>query len=376
MKILIFDTMISGHHLEYIHHLYDAFGKMKNNKFVFCIPDLFCISKLKLNWNFYDNITFKYLLEKEIDFEKCNRIKKSFLMSRLLKKCIDEVKPEKVFLISLIDFFPLLPFIISSKYSISGIIYKIYLYEWKNYTRIQKLYEILRQITISKPQCISRIYILNDNSAATYLNKLWLTNKFYYLPDPCIPVGNYNSIDIYSHYNIPNNKQIFLHMGAMEGRKGTLEILDAIKMIKNPEKYCFVFAGKIFKDISQSFYEKYNALKYKYNIVVIDEFCEYDLLANLTQICDCVLLPYKRVSLSSGIIYYAAQFNKTIIATGQGLLGKIIRKNKLGYTIKEVNAENIASAIESLTPLHINAATYLKGKTITDFQNIIKAEYD
>lgn len=372
-KKLIFDTMITGHHLEYIHHLYTGI-ESDCNHYIFAIPETFKDVKNKFQWPPKKNIKFVYIQSTELQsIEEMGHLKKSYHLSLLLKKYALQLSVTEIFLVSLIDYYPLLPLFLPKHIKVSGIIYKIYLYEWKEYSLIEKIYESIRQYSIIKSANSLNIFILNDRSATYYLNKLWNTAKFKYLVDPYIPIKESNSIDIRKQYNIDSDKIIFLHMGAMEERKGTLEILKAISLIKsNPEKFVFIFAGKIFDSIKKEFYSQYEELKQSHNIILIDKFCDYELLASLSQACDCFLLPYKRVSLSSGILYYAAQFHKCVLATGSGLLGKLVRKNRLGYTLKDTQPATIASAILTYKK-HIcnNVPSFLTEKTIETFNNTI-----
>ena len=140
-----------------------------------------------------------------------------------------------------------------------------------------------------------------------------------------------------------------MHFGALASQKGTLEILNAIEILNSSDlrDKCFIFAGKINKDIKDEFYKKYNKLKDKVQLIVFDEFCEYSFFGSLCLSSDYILLPYKRTSQSSGIIGYGAQFNIPVIVPNSGLLGKMVRKNNLGYLIETGTDEKIADFIKN-----------------------------
>ena len=57
--------------------------------------------------------------------------------------------------------------------------------------------------------------------------------------------------------NIDQSKLVFLHMGDMRKRKGTIDILDSIPLINVElyDKLCFIFAGKISNEIKETFYQ-------------------------------------------------------------------------------------------------------------------------
>ena len=50
MRYLVFDSKIEGHHLEYIHHLYDKARTMTNDDFVFYLNEKFLTIKDKMAW--------------------------------------------------------------------------------------------------------------------------------------------------------------------------------------------------------------------------------------------------------------------------------------------------------------------------------------
>lgn len=56
-------------------------------------------------------------------------------------------------------------------------------------------------------------------------------------------------------------------------------------------------------------------------------------------------MPYKVNTQSSGIIGYASQFNTPVLALAEGLIGKLVSKYKLGYTINEISPKAIAEFI-------------------------------
>ena len=97
------------------------------------------------------------------------------------------------------------------------------------------------------------------------------------------------------------------------------------------EKYAFVFAGVIASNIKSEFYRLVEQYRKDIQIIVIEGFLEYDTIGSLCMSCDVILTPYKRINTSSGAIGYAAQFKKPVIATGGGLLGKLVNKYHLGY---------------------------------------------
>ncbi|MDA3779626.1 MAG: glycosyltransferase, partial [Bacteroidales bacterium] len=246
---------------------------------------------------------------------------------------------------------------------------------WKEVSILKKMQDALKYFLFVKMRVFNKIFILNDSASAKYLNKKFNTNKFKFLPDPYVPIGNSDLHNVRNELNIPENKNVYLHFGDLSPQKGTLEILNAIELLSITEldNLCFIFAGRVNKDIKKEFYLKLKTQKKRTHILFFEGFFDYSFLASLCLSCDYMLLPYKRTSQSSGLIGYAAQFNKPVIAPYEKLLGKLIRKYNLGIMIKNLNPLSLASTIkDSNKNLNwVNNSNYIEINNVTNFSNAI-----
>ena len=202
---------------------------------------------------------------------------------------------------------------------------------------------------ISRFSCFERVFLLNDTNSTRYYNKKYFTDKFDYLPDPYLPIEHISEINIRTEYDIKKNKKILLHFGGMSKRKGTLDILNSILLLKDEiaSNFCFIFAGRVYDDIKREFYDKINEIGNRCQVLIFDSFCEYNFLGILCKNSDFILMPYHITSQSSGVMAYAAQFEKPVIAPSSGLLGRIVEDYKLGILLPEINPEIIASCLSS-----------------------------
>ncbi len=345
MTSLFFDTSITGHHLEYIHHLYLGMAERKNVQYVIAIPDTFTNERHIYSWPDADNIKFDFLSKEEISaMSKKNILLSAWNRSRLLRKKVKEHHAGTVFLIMLIAFMPFVLFLLPQKVKLSGIIYRIYLYEWKQMNWLRKTKEVIMFWLLSHSKHTDKVFLLNDSSAVAYLNKLYKTNHFAFLPDP------FNKIDyepkiIREELGIKGSQKMLLHFGGLSRRKGTITILDSISLLSEDEssKYAFVFAGKVYAEIREVFYQKVEHLKKQCNIIVIDEFCSNELLYDLCHSCDVIIAPYRNTSQSSGVVNYAASFQKIIIGPSKGLIGKLIKK-QYGIIVPSISPISLKTA--------------------------------
>ena len=348
MRYLIFDSKIDGHHLEYIHHLYDKARSMMNDDFIFYLNNKFNEVKEIMEWEDAPNVKFEYLsYEEQMKSDNANLLIAAWHQSWIVRRIANREKIDKIWLIMFIHLMPFLPIILSNKIKIMGVLYRIYLYDKDKMKGVRLWLEKLRYHIFVNNKSVDRILILNDQYAVDKLNQLYNTKKFCFLPDPVPNIDMTKVKDVRSELGIKPSDKVFLHFGGLDPRKGTLEILDAITLMTEEELACkvFIFAGRVFESMHDEFYEKYEVLKNKARILVFDEFCSYDFLNNLCYSCDCILIPYKNPNQSSGVIGYASLFQKPVIGPSQGLLGRLIKEYKLGMTIDFISDYDLKHAV-------------------------------
>lgn len=357
MKTMIFDVDIAGHHLEYLHHFYLGALAHSDDDFVFFVSSSFNERKKQYTWPQTSNITFLYSTEEQT--AKCldsKAWKAGLYYTWLLRKVINQVKPDKVLVTTATVFMPFARFILPRDCKVSGIMYTIYSYEKDAWPKWRLQAERWRIRSSVKSSVFDSIYLLNDEDSCKLWNEYYHTSKFKYLVDPVPTVDPGTCTDIRIKLGIPANDKIFLHFGGMAERKGTLNILKAIISTtgNNLSDKTFVFAGRIYSDIHEDFYHLLEKAREKANILVYDEFVAYEFIYNLCFTTDFILMPYKMSNLSSGLLGYASLFKKTVIGPEKGLIGQLIRKYDLGYCIDVYDIDSISHSF-SLTPMKLNS---------------------
>ena len=350
-NILVFTTDCKGHHLEYLHHYYDYALRDVGNKYVFCVSKDFQKVKSTYSWPEAGNILFDFIADD--DLEKCikggngflNIIKLSFAKSLYLKKKCKEHNIDVVHTIMLMEYLPALPFFLPSKIDFRGIIYRIALND-KTLSFRSKIVEKIKYSLLVKSLLFKKIFVLNDKRSVALLNEKYKTNKFYFLPDPFPQTEQPKNVR--EELNIPAENKVFLHFGGLGRRKGTLLIAEAVSRMKDATGLTFVFAGRISKDCDKEFYQIIKGINNGAQVLVYNEFCTYEFLNSLAYTADYMLIPYENVTQSSGVLGYAAQYDKPVIGPDAGLLGDLIRSYGLGKLIKyPISVENLKQAIES-----------------------------
>lgn len=348
MRILIFDWSVTGHHLEYLHHLYVGATNDPENKYIFFVPTAFQDVKNKLIWRPAENVNFQYLSDKEQELcDIPNLLISAWYKSIIVRRAVQKSHIDCVWSIMLMQLMPFLPLLLPRKVKVSGILYRIYFYEGTSIRGIRLWVEKLRYRLMVSSKNMTHIFVLNDQQATEKLNAIYHTSKFGYIPDPIPEIDDSQVHNIRKDLGIVSNEMLYLHFGGLDRRKGTLEILKAISMMsaEELEGKAFIFAGKIKESIKNEFYTLMESAESKAHIVVYDEFCSYEHLNNLCYSCDCILIPYQNTNQSSGVIGFASYFSKPVIGPKQGLLGRLIKEYHLGETYNDMSAEGIKKVL-------------------------------
>ena len=375
-NILVFTTDCKGHHLEYLHHYYDFASRDFGNKYVFCISKDFNKVKSTYTWEKTRNVVFDFI--EEYDLEKCingsngffNIVKLSFAKSLYIRKKCKEHHIDVVHTIMLMEYLPALPFILPSRIDFRGIIYRIALND-NHISVVGKAIERIKYFLLVNCSVFKKVFVLNDKISVEKLNKRYHTSKFFFLPDPFPKTKEPENLR--AKLEIPKSDKIFLHFGGLCKRKGTLLIAEAISRIKECNHLTFIFAGRISTDCDKEFYEIVDSINNGAKIMVYNEFCTYDFLNSLAYTADYMLIPYENVNQSSGVLGYAAQYDKPVIGPDAGLLGDLIRNNNLGKLLKyPVTVDDLKQSImvvSSIAP--VDGSIYRKENSIRNFQDIL-----
>ncbi|MCQ2181838.1 MAG: glycosyltransferase [Bacteroidales bacterium] len=367
MKILFYETILSGHRLEYLHHLYMMSAGEPETEFHFVVPEEFDKVKGLFEWPQADNIHVETLPGEDpssIDFSVRNLLRRQIKRMRTVNRLVKKYRIDAVFSIWLLDYFPLAPLFLKRGVKLDGVLYGILSPDSFKYSYL------------AHRSCYRNLYVLNDSRSVSALNGKYRTDKFKFLPDPFMPIPDEGASDFRKKYGIPDDKIVFAHFGGLTERKGTMLIVESIKELP-PEKrdrYVFVFAGKIYDDISEKLHSECRLLADSANIIIKDEFCSYEYLASLCRSCNAILMPYFITNQSSGIIGYASQFGKPVIAPSENLLGRLVSENSLGYLLPETSAgalvEAYAAVENGMVPEPSKA--YCEANSISSFIDAIR----
>lgn len=349
MKFLIFEPQSTGHHFEYVKHELDyAIGS--KDSFVFVLANGF---RDKLH-DFYDkpltdNITLYFLTDEESEFVRIPSIMtRSRKLSGLLRNYYLKIMPDKIILNELVSLIPFLSLYLRKRNLVRGIVYKIPRRRNLNSLLGRLKDEILFRM-IAYSRTIETIWLLNDNESVNFYNNLYKSLKFKTLADPIYVTSSLNS-KILDKYN-DINKIILFHGGGMGERKGTLDIINALKCIPEVRlnDFILILGGRLSNMTErQKVNEFIDLYRDKMAIEYSDSFIPFDDLCSYIQVADYILIPYKNVEQSSGILGYSAYYNKKVIGPNEGLLGHLITKYNLGYTLSSSGPDGLVEIFNKI----------------------------
>lgn len=384
MSKLFFDTDLTGHHSEYISHLIDYL--VNNNSlghFTFIVhPDF--SKKFPLIISKAEQVENIRIIE--IDHKEHTKINKGILLIRSINKYKLMDKYAKRFSATHVCllYFNIFQFalgLFNPAYEISGILF-LQFYRMQKISvkdKLKYLQKDLQTRFYTRNKRIKKVFVLNDQKTVNFLNKRYDTVIFDLLPDP-IPVhAPLPDFNIHNEYLIDKNRKIFLHIGSLYKEKGTIDILKAFNYLeaKDIDLVALLMIGQADPATDALIRSKIAILNQKIkNVVIIyeNEFISNSKMKSLFNQCDIVMLPYKQVETSSGILGHAMAVGKQVIGTNQGLLGEIIKENKMGILINKSTPELIALGMkEAITnnQLRYENKYYLQEHTKEKFAEII-----
>lgn len=356
MVKLLFDILITGHHVEYISHLVDYLSRNENeHQYVFIVhPDFEDrFSQITAKVENASNMMFVGVTRKEFELsQQGGLVRQSFNMYKVANKYALRYKAKHVCLLYF-NIFQLPLSIFRPKYTVSGILFfqfsRMATSNWKEKLKYYRKYAITKGYTMNRR--LKRIFVLNDEQTVSFLNQEFNTAIFKMLADPIPAFSPIKTFEIYRHYEIEQQRKIFLHIGSLSDRKGTFEFVKAAAFLAREvqEMTMFLLVGKTGdKQEEEALKRAILKMNEESNVTIVwdNQFVSNEMMKSLFDQCYAVVIPYKNAEASSGILGHAAASNKRVITAGKGLLKDIVETYNLGLLVEEVTPELVANKIE------------------------------
>lgn len=193
--------------------------------------------------------------------------------------------------------------------------------------------------------------LVEDPYAPQYYNRMLRTPKVRFLTDflPIFaPLKNARK-----HFNLPQDRKIFLMFGSFGPHKGVVQLLDAAQMCARnnsdfSKQTAFVFAGEIHAFYKENFYSLVSGFSELYPdipIFILDRYMTDIEINTIVSTADIVCIPYIRHVGTSGNLALAAWYERLALGSNFGLVGELIQQNNLGVICDPMNIPDLAAAI-------------------------------
>jgi glycosyltransferase involved in cell wall biosynthesis len=177
-------------------------------------------------------------------------------------------------------------------------------------------------------------------------------DKVRSVPDPAFPISE-STRPIGAPGFPPAGRLGLLLFGYLTERKGPLVVLDALKLLPAciANRIAVLFAGRTDVAIRDAIDARRLALVKGQPglwLKIEDRRLERAELEMLVAQSHIVLAPYQRFVGSSGVLLWAAQAARPVLAQDFGLIGRLIRDHGLGAVADSCNPAALARAIEKM----------------------------
>lgn len=368
-KLMLFDLSIYGHHSSYIRHLIQYWRKKElpgsldivvSPKFLQEHSDV-----VSLTSECDQNVKFVAIAQEEETALKSRksgftRAVRAFQEWELFYKYANYLKSTQCLLMYFDSCQLPLAFGRKAPCPFSGIYFRptFHYGDFTNYLPSSKdrTQQQREKITLSLVLRNSKLHTLFclDPFAVKYFKEFRTQVEAIHLPDPVESCkgSETQSKRIREKLGIPADKQVFLLFGALDGRKGIYQLLEAILLLppELAQKLCLLFVGES-NPVDKALIESQVATVCQAQPIQIIRHYEFVPESDVPvyfQLADAVMAPYQRHVGMSGILLNAAAAQKPVLSSNYGLMGEIVQQYKLGIVVDSTVPSEIAKGLTQL----------------------------
>jgi glycosyltransferase involved in cell wall biosynthesis len=352
-RILLFDTIIDGHHPDYLIHLIGFYSGNKDVELYVSTDESFK-SQFDARQKAEDNLWGDNVIFLPIPTDKLNAIhsKSIYLRSiiewNLLVETAKEINASRV-LLMYFDYYQM-GILIGKKAPcpVSAIYFRPNFTENNNgvYPQIKKwmLSKVLKSGQIQNLFCLVHALV-------PYLKGQKTQTRIIPICDPIkqFQISKSEIAEFKNTFKVQRDKQIFLNFGYLDDRKGMEVFIDACSTLSKEAlaKICLLLAGPV-----PEYYEKIIEAK----LAQVPELevirCYGYLPAREVQICfeisDVVLILYQDFLNMSSVLIRAAMANIPTFATQTGMIGELVSKHNVGVTVDATSVSEVANELNAI----------------------------
>jgi glycosyltransferase involved in cell wall biosynthesis len=217
-----------------------------------------------------------------------------------------------------------------------------------------------------------------DPFAPDAIAKLASDVKVTHLSDPVVPhpLEPVRCNQLKTQLKIESDRQIFLLFGKLAPRKGTYQLLEAIRHLPQElsQTLCLLLVGQIplSEKTKLTTFISEISVQTSAQILIHDDFVPESDMPLYFQLSNVVLAPYQRHVGMSGILLQAAAAQKPVLASNYGLMGELVQRYQLGLAINSEHPPAIAQAMTELLQGRASSPTQLSDMQAFVEQNLVE----
>ncbi|GAB3995088.1 hypothetical protein GCM10028807_34300 [Spirosoma daeguense] len=191
-----------------------------------------------------------------------------------------------------------------------------------------------------------------DHSVVPRLQAMHRSVNVVPLPDPVkaysIPSAEID--ELRNQLKIEVGRKVFLLFGFLDDRKGIEPLLDSLKYLDSSlhSRVCILLAGAIHSDYQKHIEQKIAAINPAIQIVCEFKEVRGQRIQAFFDLSDYALALYQRHVGMASVIIRAAVSGKPLLASDYGYVGKIVQEEKLGAVADSTSPEAIGKLLEKV----------------------------
>lgn len=362
-KILLFDTIVDGHHADYLTHLITYWlHNQLDGELIVVTQQSFQkqYNALTEHKPGAENVRFVPISPSDIEtVHGASMATRSFKEWNLMLKYIELHEPAHV-LLMYFDLFMLASWLgRSAPCAVSGIYFRPD-FHYKARPGIKaKLNGARKKITLSgalSGKGLTNLFCL-DHSAVEGLRQLSPHVKIWPLADPVesykIAPAEVEQLRI--KLQIEPNRRILLLFGHLDDRKGIEPLLEALKLLPAEQKnrLCVLLAGPIQPDFRELIERKIAEVGNDVQIIRVFKEIKGREIQVLFELSDYVLALYQHHIGMASVVVRAAVSRKPVLASDYGYLGHLVKTEQLGAVTDATLPDAIRSLLERVLTTEI-----------------------
>lgn len=352
-RILLFDTILDGHHPDYLTHVIGYFSGRMDVEVIVVSGEKFRTDfesrriADQLVWG--ENVTFAGIpMDQIARLHATNIYRRSFLEWKLMLDYAVQHRATHAILMYF-DYFPLAAWLGKrSPIPVSGISFRTDFFEDATgfYPKLKKwlLARALQSGQIHSLFCLvqSLVPTIRQIAGSARVEPLCDPIKSY-------AISSEAREEFRAKHGIPGDKKVYLNFGFLDDRKGMEVFLDGCKQLPpaEHENMCLVLAGPI----APAYLPQIQAAIARVPSLQVITLFGY-LPAQEVQICfelaDVVLMLYQGHTGMSSVLVRAAMAGKAMLGTELGMIGELIRARGLGKVVDASDALAVGNALRDI----------------------------